>query len=452
MRLRGHVDQITRYKVSGWAFDDDAPESGVEVIVSVNDLPICEVVADRYREDLRALGVGSTGNSGFSYTFEPPLPIFEVSLVTVTFKRNNRLLGLGSKSLPSLLREKLTPGIRSSQYRLPTYVIHIGPPKAGSKFIQTSLAALSNELLAEGICYPTDLFSTDRQVWHQSLAARLSSGPSEDLEKMFESLNDGGYKYVALSYEGLFGLSDDSLAYLRSLVGEAEVKIVYYCRRWSERIPSLWKQNVKEGFVETFPEYFGRSVRNPLDAPDLNPRIIWDRFANAFGRDSINLVSFDNLIEHDVDIVQHFVKTFFSWSYVSPPDGVMSNESPDFYDTEILRALNAIYCGRLGRMSDSVRISFLRARDKLNLNLLNDAMKNDLGEIIVNDRAQVFDVVYEKMDAYRDRLVSPEFGNRLFTRAAKVCAYVQQNYLLDVKVVNELHRVFDEINALAPFR
>lgn len=328
---------------------------------------------------------------------------------------------------------------------MPTYVMHIGPPKAGSKYLQTSLAALSGELLNDGICYPTTVFSPKPQASHQGLVRLLHNGPSTELENIFAEFNSSGYGYVCFSNEGLWSLSEEQLVYLRELLAGFEIRIVHYCRRWSERIPSLWKQNVKEGFVETFPEYLVRAIRGPVKAPDLNHRLVWDKFANVFGRESIHLVGFNNLVEKKVDLVEHFLETFFNWKYAQAPEGTFSNKSPDVLDCEILRALNAIHLRKTGNMSDQVRVRFLRQRNKLDVDYLLQAMNNDLGKTVVSDHFQVFEAVYEQMCAYRDRLVSKHYGEDFFRFKANTCNYVQQNYLLDDRAARELHTLYEEI-------
>jgi hypothetical protein len=328
---------------------------------------------------------------------------------------------------------------------MPTNVIHIGAPKVGSKTLQTSLAALSDRLSEAKICYPLKAFSDRRQIWHGPLAERLALGKSEALERTFAELNSAGHEFICLSYEGFWGLDEAQLVYLRELTAGSPVRIVYYLRRWSDRIPSLWKQDVKEGFVETFPQYVVRAVSTPIRAPDLNPRIVWDKFAGVFGRDSICIVSLNNLLTHKVDLVEHFLRLFCQWRLPAPlPDGV-ANESPDIYDTELIRALNAIHLRRTGKISDMVRDNYLRIRSHLDVDHVNRAMREDVGEIAINDHAQVFDPVFEQMNAYRDRLMSRQYGEQFFYRVTKKSPYVQQNYLLDESVVRELLRLYEEV-------
>jgi hypothetical protein len=330
---------------------------------------------------------------------------------------------------------------------MPKYIVHIGPPKVGSKYLQTSLADLSGELQQQGICYPTDLFSNVRQVWHRALSERLKAGRSEELQEAFARLNASPYKYVVLSFEGFFGLNEEQLRYLRDLTAGSPIEFVYYCRRWSERIPSLWKQNVKEGLVETLPECLSRDTQDPIRAPDLNPSLVWRKFSDIFGRRSIRIVSFNNLLEHGVDLVSHFAGTFLGG--YSPPTRaeVFTNESPNVFDIELLRALNAIHVRRTGNTSDKVRIHFLRKRPNLDAARVIRAMKDDLHKIGISDNAQVFQGIYEQMTAFSDCLVSPEYGTNFFNKKSIQESYVRQNYLLDEEVIRELNVLYDQVFA-----
>ncbi len=64
--LRGFVDQDGPHIVSGWAQDCDAPEEPVALDILLNGTRIANVLADIYRPDLRAAGLGS-GCHGFMF-------------------------------------------------------------------------------------------------------------------------------------------------------------------------------------------------------------------------------------------------------------------------------------------------------------------------------------------------------------------------------------------------
>jgi glycosyltransferase involved in cell wall biosynthesis len=67
-RLIGYIDSVTHDRIQGWAHLPDHPEEPVELEILDGDGVIARVVADRYRADLAAAGVG-TGRHGFELYF-----------------------------------------------------------------------------------------------------------------------------------------------------------------------------------------------------------------------------------------------------------------------------------------------------------------------------------------------------------------------------------------------
>jgi len=325
---------------------------------------------------------------------------------------------------------------------MPKYVIHIGPPKAGSKFLQFSLDALRGELKEAGIYYPDQW---QPHVNQEGLIKRLDQPDDPELKHLFDDLNASSYRTVVMSSEGFFRMSPEKLTALRGLLGESPVDIVYYCRRWSERISSLWQQNVKEGYFEIVADYYARCVRNPRIEPELNPSLIWNKFSNVFGRESLKLISFNNLVDSQTDLLDHFVDAILNWHYARRPTEIDANTSPTIPDTEILRALNYLHYKATGQTSDKVRISYFEKRGQLDLTELNQAIESDLGTLALDDNAAPFGPVYADMEKYQDRVLNPKSGSPFFQRRARRFKYARQNYLLDPSVVETLHRIYAAI-------
>jgi autotransporter passenger strand-loop-strand repeat protein len=85
-RLRGHVDAIGKREIVGWAFDQAAPEAPVCLDLYAGDILIGQTVANHYREDLAAAGIGD-GRHGFRFT--PPKGLaFAPGAVTVRRSRD----------------------------------------------------------------------------------------------------------------------------------------------------------------------------------------------------------------------------------------------------------------------------------------------------------------------------------------------------------------------------
>jgi autotransporter passenger strand-loop-strand repeat protein len=71
--LDGRIDDATRGRIYGWARDALAPGQPVRLRVIANDVVLCEVVADQYRPDLEAAGIGN-GRHAFDVAIPGGLP------------------------------------------------------------------------------------------------------------------------------------------------------------------------------------------------------------------------------------------------------------------------------------------------------------------------------------------------------------------------------------------
>jgi hypothetical protein len=66
---RGYVDRVTPHVVEGWAENVDHPEAPVCLDIYADGRLIGQVLANRFREDLKRAGIGS-GHHSFAFT--PP--------------------------------------------------------------------------------------------------------------------------------------------------------------------------------------------------------------------------------------------------------------------------------------------------------------------------------------------------------------------------------------------
>jgi hypothetical protein len=327
---------------------------------------------------------------------------------------------------------------------MPKYVIHIGPPKTGSKYLQSHLFHLRDLLLRDGICYPDNWWTKPDQIMHSPLLAKLQSGDTADLSKTFAELNAAGHKVIVLSCEGFDDLSAQHLEPLGEAIGPHPVEIVYYCRRWAERIPSDWQQHIKMGQFATFPEFYAAYLRAPTHTAAVNYSLVWRNYADVFGRSSLRIVPYNTLRDRRIDIFQHFRETFLGWQGDAALDEglIQRNISPDLYDTEILRVLNYLYFRESGETSLKMRVKFLELRPQLNTRELIELMSADVAELTVTDADEPFDDAFSAMIAYSDCLVSREFGDQLFERRRVGFRYVRSNYLVESAAVRELSELY----------
>jgi hypothetical protein len=101
MALAGHVDQISRSLIEGWAIDPGRPDEPVSVSILVNGAQRGMCLTTRERPDLKLPnGEKITGKCAFSFNFEPPLSPFVELRIDVIETWSGQLLPNGSDVLP----------------------------------------------------------------------------------------------------------------------------------------------------------------------------------------------------------------------------------------------------------------------------------------------------------------------------------------------------------------
>jgi glycosyltransferase involved in cell wall biosynthesis len=80
--LRSFLDLADRHRVAGWAQDDVQPNAPLSLLILANDALVARVLANRYRADLEAAGIGN-GRHGFQFDFLHPLPPGERHVIRV---------------------------------------------------------------------------------------------------------------------------------------------------------------------------------------------------------------------------------------------------------------------------------------------------------------------------------------------------------------------------------
>ncbi len=97
--LRGHVDAVSSNQIAGWAADDAAPSSLVDVSIFVNDTKIAQVTCDRPRLDLKRTLSRDELDCGFRFALDPALDLARPHRVTVRFTESGRPLPGGDVML-----------------------------------------------------------------------------------------------------------------------------------------------------------------------------------------------------------------------------------------------------------------------------------------------------------------------------------------------------------------
>jgi acyl carrier protein len=101
MPLTGHVDDISRSVIEGWAIDTDSPDEAISISILVNGAHRGMCLTTHARTDLvLPNGAALTGKCGFYFTFDPPLSPFVELRIDVVETWSAQPLPNGSRTLP----------------------------------------------------------------------------------------------------------------------------------------------------------------------------------------------------------------------------------------------------------------------------------------------------------------------------------------------------------------
>ena len=330
---------------------------------------------------------------------------------------------------------------------MPKYVIHVGPPKTASSYLQSMLYLSREALRADGIIYPDDWWTIAGESTHWPVIQLLRQGRHAELKETFARINSTGCRIVVLSCEDFDELS---LEGLRNVIGNNSVDVVYYCRRWCERIPSAWKQAVRTGLYPTFPEHYLTLTRHPRLSSAVNSSLLWAHIVRIFGRSSLKLVSYNNLRDQRIDLFSHFTEQFLGWR--GRPDigkePLVVNPSATTIDTEIVRALNWLDFQSVGRRRANMNIQFTLMRPALDTRVIEEAMVEDMAHFELSDSAEAFQLSWKEMQSYSDCLVPRTyFRARLFELGTASMPYVRSNFLLKDRAARELRSLYKRLDA-----
>ncbi len=220
-------------------------------------------------------------------------------------------------------------------------VIHIGPHKTGSSFLQAHFVALADALSRAGILYPDQgwmlLQSHGRLCLIEppsQLSAELASFVDREAQRA---------RAILLSAEDLASMPRAKVEAVRAAI-QHPVTVVAFIRDPVARLRSFWNQETYKGSTRDWNAFAAAHLAQPGNSDVLNPAIQIGRWAEVFGESSIRLISFEPAAAavHG-DLMTEFFRAAFGVRLAPiAPAHRRVNASLSLAETEILRALNRI--------------------------------------------------------------------------------------------------------------
>lgn len=216
-------------------------------------------------------------------------------------------------------------------------ILHIGPHKTGSSYLQRRFYKDHDILMENGVLYPINDWIGGGHGHAYLVDKKQLSSIGDELNRIAK--DKPSLKSVVISTENFDRLSRDDIKILRDKI-TIPTTVVYYLRRMDKTLFANWQEDVKFGSLETFSRFLLRHFAFPIESKIVNHSVVVDLWADVFGKSAISIVDYDDLVGTDTDIYCHFVETFCGINDVATPSNARENVSFSPVDSEILRIMH----------------------------------------------------------------------------------------------------------------
>jgi hypothetical protein len=286
-------------------------------------------------------------------------------------------------------------------------IIHIGPHKTASSYLQRELYKHKEELEAAGVIYPVN-------EWIQGgygHAGLIDKSRLNEIGEFLNSLSSSNpdAKTVVLSSENFDRLNIEQVQNL-SRVMRHDVEIVYYIRRFDKTLYANWQENIKFGDTDSLAFYLLRHISRPYLSNIINHCLVLDSWSNNFGMDSIKIIDYDDLIENKIDIYRHFLQDILSISSLNffLNLGGKANISLSVEHAEILRWMHIMFMTRKNNSAAQVTQRFfqLLKEDNNIFSEISQVFKSNLKLIELNDQSLLRSVYNHFLEKYQKKIIN----------------------------------------------
>jgi len=298
-------------------------------------------------------------------------------------------------------------------------VFHIGPHKTGTTYMQRRFFQLRTRLARHGITYhmpnqahlplhePTRVAGPGT-MQHSDIATRLTPALAGAVADEVAAIRASTQACLLISSEALAKPSAEQLAPLKEIFAKDQVEVYAYCRRWSDRLPSHWWQLVSSGLTTPFPEWLAATLKQGTRNRIVNESVLWQRWADLFGRDAVHILSYDALRAARVDIADDFLHTRLRWpgKYIVPPQRRDMRTMPSPLEMEVIRALSLYAASHSAAITPKMRSDTLDRLRAADFQPFRDIVGENLETLPIDDMDPVFDESRQAMKAWEDRLAT----------------------------------------------
>lgn len=232
----------------------------------------------------------------------------------------------------------------SSTAKSPRLVLHMGPHKTATTYLQYNFHRNRAELLRQGWLYP----ATGERVRtaHHDISDLRQTIVNQDsrLTRELQTIGEDARKRglnILLSSEG-FGLwKPRHLQRLVELLKTDGMHVVYAIRDPLSHFYAIWAQKVKNGSDESLPARYERHFADPSRSHLLNPMVELNPVLRQAGATATVLL-YDEIVARKFDIFSLFMDRALGITDIKPSALDIRNQRFPIELTEFVRALTPL--------------------------------------------------------------------------------------------------------------
>jgi len=254
-------------------------------------------------------------------------------------------------------------------------LLHCGHFKTGTTAFQSELRRHRDALLAAGVFVPDAHKGNHGYLLNPRKPERFcaTAGPLRD---ELQRAQAEGARYAVLSAELMAHLTGAQLESVRDVLRPWPVLPLLVLRPWRTSLLSRYGQNVASGDWQSFPEWLNSLTAPGQRHPDADYALVVRRLRQAFGVLVVAPYEYDAARKWLTSVVTDNPRLL-------PPniDAPRSeNTSKPWLEREMLRAVNAVIGGALGRQADAKHLQGAGCHDGFTALLLRPWLEKMIDE------------------------------------------------------------------------
>lgn len=222
------------------------------------------------------------------------------------------------------------------------FVIHVGPRKTATTYLQSNFYRNRKALLSKGWLYPVVALRA-QNAHHQVVSSKDEMLASEGaLFKRLKRASDDALKKNAnllISSEGFRKWTARDLVKLGKVLGQDDIMVAYVLRDPFPLMVSVWSETVKNGRTRSFPDYAQRQLKERDKSEALNP---FDELGPILDHPKLRLcvLDYQAVGARGEDLYTAFCRHVLGVEGMQPSRAKPKNSSSPLELTDYLRALS----------------------------------------------------------------------------------------------------------------